>query len=225
MKSSSKFIANLIVLISFLVTAMAATGCERESEPPATQGVELDLAAGELVFEDDFEREELGEKWETGFEGWELSEGALTVQGARNDALWLQEPLPEQFRVSFTARSDSDDGDIKFEILGDGATHESGYVGIFGGWQNRLNIIARLDEHGDDRLVGADGYSVEPGRIYQMDVARVDDSLLWYVDGELFLAYEDENPLRGDDHRYFGFNNWETELTFDEFRIYDLTGM
>ncbi len=225
MKSSSKVIAKLFVLLSLLITLAVAIGCDREPESPPTQRVEIDLAAGELVFEDDFEREEIGENWKTGFDGWELSDGALKVQGARNDALWLQEPLPEQFRVSFVARSDSDDGDIKFEILGDGATHESGYVGIFGGWQNRLNIIARLDEHGDDRLVGADGYSVEPGRTYQMDVVRMDDSLMWYVDGELFLVYEDENPLRGDEHRYFGFNNWETELTFGEVRVYDLADM
>ena len=43
------------------------------------------------------------------------------------------------------ASSESPDGDIKFEVFGDGAKHESGYIAIFGGWQNRLNIIARLE--------------------------------------------------------------------------------
>ena len=194
---------------------VAACDRDQSADEPLPTG-------GEVVFEDDFDRQELGDSWQTGYEGWELVDGELKVSGARNDALWLQRPLPEEFRVSFAAKSGSAAGDIKFEILGDGQTHESGYVGIFGGWNNQLNIIARLDEHGDDRLVGAAGYTVEPGRSYQMDVVRTDHRLRWYVDGELFLSYDDPQPLRGEDHRYFGFNNWETPLTFDDLRIYDL---
>ncbi len=209
--------SRLLALVAVL-TLGGLWGCEREA---AVEDDGAGLEGGELVFSDDFS-EGLGDHWSTGFDGWEVADGVLTVEGARNDALWLQQPLPEQFRVSFTARSDSEEGDLKFEIAGDGATHESGYVGIFGGWNNRLNIIARLDEHGDDRHVGAAGQTVEPGRTYQMDVVRTDHRLRWYVDGELFLVYDDPEPLRGEGHGHFGFNNWNSPVTFGEFQVFDV---
>ncbi len=207
----------LLAMIVFISSSALVVGCDREEGEDAEP-----MPEGELVYEDDFSGDEVGSDWQTGFEGWSVEDGALQVQGAHNDALWLQEPLPESFRVNFRAKSDSEEGDIKFEILGDGETHESGYVGIFGGWSNQLNIIARLDEHGDDRLVGASEMSVEPGRVYEMDVVRTDGRLRWYIDGDLFLTYDDSEPLRGDGHRHFGFNNWEAPLTFEELRIYDL---
>ncbi len=214
MRMRSSILGSLVI---GLILAGVGLGCDRDRADDASH-----LTGGELVYEAEFDDGEIGTEWRTGFDGWGVVDGEIHAEGARNDALWLQEPLPDAFRVSFTARSESEEGDIKFEILGDGETHESGYVGIFGGWNNQLNIIARLDEHGEDRLVGADGHSVEPGRTYQMDVVRTDHRLRWYVDGDLFLAYDDANPLRGDEHRYFGFNNWEAPLYFDEVRIYDL---
>lgn len=213
----TKFVHWSLIAGLFGVGMVVAMGCDRDGGDEAAPPV-----GGELIYEEDFTGQTLGDEWHTGYEGWEIVDDTLHVQGAHNDALWLQEPLPEKFRVSFTARSQSAAGDIKFEILGDGRTHESGYVGIFGGWNNQLNIIARLDEHGDDRLEGAPEHTVQPGRTYDMDVVRTDDRLRWYVDGELFLSYDDASPLRGDGHRYFAFNNWETPLYFDDFRIYDL---
>jgi hypothetical protein len=209
-------------LVAAAICALLFSSCERiATSSSADDGA--GLTGGTLVFEDDFSGESVGPHWSTGFEGWRQEDGELLVQGARNDALWLSEPLPERFRVTFTARSDSEEGDLKFEILGDGQTHESGYVGIFGGWNNRLNIIARLDEHGDDRHVGAFGQSVEPGRTYEMAVVRTDHRLRWYVDGEHFLTYDDPEPLGGEGHRHFGFNNWNSPVRFGALRVYDLS--
>lgn len=208
------------IVVGVVLSSIAAgsIGCDRNDDDAET------LPDGELVYEDDFERDEIGDDWEAGGDHWRIEEGQLNVQGARNDGLWLQRPLPEEFRVRFTAQSGSEEGDIKFEILGDGSTHESGYIGIFGGWHNSLNVIARLDEHGDDRLEGADEMRVEPGRVYQMDVVRTDQRLRWFVDGELFLSYDDSDPLSGDEHRHFAFNNYTAPLVFDELRIYDVSG-
>ena len=222
--SSSLYIA----IITFIALAMTA-GCDCGSD------ADEPIPEGELVYQEDFSTDELGEEWQLGFyneederdgveidEIWQLVDETLHVHGAQNKGLWLDEPLPEEFRVSFTARSEAVAGDIKFEILGDGQANASGYVGIFGGWNNSLNIIARLDEHGDDRLEGAANHRVERGRTYQFDVVRTDHRLRWYVDGELFLTYDDAEPLRGEQHRYFAFNNWETPLYFDDLRIYDV---
>ena len=213
----------LAITSAVLVLGMFA-GCDRDSSETTDE-----LPDGELVYDENFNDEELGEEWQIGTgdreveeDVWQLVDGTLHVRGAYNSPLWLHEPLPEAFRVSFSARSESSAGDIKFEILGDGKSHESGYIGIFGGWNNSLNIIARLDEHGGDRHAGAAEQRVERGRTYEMDVVRTDNRLRWYVDGELFLTFDDGQPLRGDEHRYFAFNNWEVPLYFDDLRIYDL---
>ncbi len=221
------------IYVTFIVALTIAlfAGCDCNGAEPAEP-----LPEGELVYDEDFSTGELGPEWKLGFYNdeqerdgveiddiWQIIDGTLHVQGAQNKGLWLQKPLPEQFRISFTARSEAVSGDIKFEVLGDGQANASGYVGIFGGWNNSLNIVARLDEHGDDRLEGASQHRVERGRDYRFDVVRTDQRLRWYVDGELFLSFDDPAPLRGDDHQYFAFNNWETPLFFDDLRIYDVS--
>lgn len=213
----------LLVCLSVVVGA----GCKPRSgggAPGPGPAVDADrgLTGGTLVASEDFGGAELPAGWRAAGSAWKVEDGWLSVAGARNDALWFQTPLPDQVRVEFLAMSLSPEGDLKFEIFGDGSTHESGYVGIFGGWRNSLNIIARLDEHGDDRLVGAEGVQVEPNRTYRMAVVRTDARLRWYVDGELFLTYDDPAPLRGPEHAFFAFNDWDVPVRFDEFRVFDL---
>ena len=145
-----------------------------------------------------------------------------TFQGARNAPLFLDMELPENVRIEFRVRSLSDEGDIKFEVFTDGENHESGYIGIFGGWNNSMNIIARLDEHGDDKHIGAEGQAVTRNRIYEMAIVRTDNRLRWYVDGRSFLTYSDDEPLRGEGHEYFALNDWDAPLQFDDVRVYDL---
>ncbi|RVU45903.1 hypothetical protein EA187_09095 [Lujinxingia sediminis] len=218
---------------ALLATLMLAIACDQapdipqSGQAPAATTASADddttgLRGGQLIYKDTFDGSAPGESWQSGYGGWKIEEGRLRIAGAKNDALWLQTPLPENFRVSFEATALSEVGDLKFEILGDGQTHESGYIGIFGGWNNSLNIIARLDEHGDDRLVGARGQKVEPERTYTFTIVRTDKRLRWFVDGKPFLTYADEAPLQGEGHRYFAFNNWQAPAAFDNLEIYDL---
>lgn len=179
-----------------------------------------------LVFEDDFERSSLGSDWRRG-EGedgggeWRIVDGEVRGSQIRNDPLWLTRPLPQNVRIEFEARALNDDGDIKVEVFGDGRTHESGYILIFGGWNNKLDVIARLDEHGQDRKARPTR-SVEPKTNYEMAIERTGNAVKWYVDGEHFMTYEDTDPLRGRDHRYFAFNNWVAPVAFDDVKVYRL---
>jgi hypothetical protein len=176
-----------------------------------------------LVFSDDFERGLLGESWLALSDTWSLQDGWVVGGGARNEGLWLQVPLPADVRLSFDAKALGDEGDLKFEIFTDGRTHQSGYVGIFGGWDNRLNIIARLDEHGANRRVGAEGRHVEVDRVYRFEIERTDSRVIWRVDGEEFIVFDDDAPLAGDGHRFFGFNDWESPVRFDNIEVWDLS--
>lgn len=150
----------------------------------------------------------------------------LVGENIHNAALWLQTALPERTRVEFLATPLTKKGDVKAEIFGDGLTHQSGYILIMGGWSNQLNIIARQDEHGEDRR--RDNRCVVRERrrscanqdqTYHWAIERLADTVSWYVDGKLFMTFSDQHPLTG---RHFGFNNWEARVAFDDLKIVEI---
>ncbi|MCA9542365.1 MAG: hypothetical protein KC620_25885, partial [Myxococcales bacterium] len=214
-----------LVIAFFLVIAATISWSGRPSEP---------TSGGHLVFSDDFSGPAIGDDyfaspeadlgWEAGT--WTIVDGRLRAEKIHNAALWLKKPLPEKVRIEFDARAESPEGDVKCEVFGDGRTHQSGYILIFGGWKNTINAIARQDEHGEDRkedtrCAARKGrrLCVEPEVDYHWTIERTDGELRWYLDGNLFLTYDDRQPVRG---RHFAFNDWEAPVTFDNLRIYDL---
>jgi len=206
------------VFLAVLVTCGvigSLTACE--SKKRARLNPKEGLTGGVLVFEDDFERAETGEAWLNRSGRWRIEGGRLRGQNDRNEGLWLNEPLPGRVRVEFDATAESEEGDIKFEIFASEQRHQTGYIVIMGGWRNTVSIIARLDEHGDDRLEA--GLSAQKGRSYHFTVVRTDNALRWYVNGKLALQFRDEEPLRGS---YFAFSDWTAPVAFDNFKVFQL---
>ncbi len=176
-------------------------------------------------FSDDFERTQIGSAYEATGGNWRIENGELRVQGAKNHPLWLLRTLPREVRVEFDVRSESPDGDIKVEIFGDGASFAksdsytaTSYVIVFGGWNNSRNVLARMDEHGHDRVVGK-YQKVEPGRVYRFRIERMDGIVTVWVDDEVLMEMEDSEPLEGRGHDHFGFNNWQSHLCFDNLKV------
>lgn len=201
-----------------LVLALAALTCVcclRKKEPVLGN-----------KFEDKFERTTLGPDWRPTGGNFTIVDGVLEAQDCRNHTLWLRRRLPANVELGFEVWSDTEEGDIKFELFGDGhststgkgAYTATGYVLVFGGWNNSLSIIARMDEHADDRKTTRK-LKVESGRKYRMRVRRLQNELTWWIDGTLFLTYDDPDPLLGRGHEYFGFNNWEAPVSFDNLVI------
>lgn len=173
-------------------------------------------------FADRFDRSAIGPNYFTTGMHWRIADGELWAPEAKNNPLWLKMRLPRDVAIEFDARSETATGDragdIKFEIFGDGRNHASGYVCVFGGWGNTVSVIARLDEHGNDRKERKDR-KVEPMRRYHMRIERRGSVLRWLVDGELFLSYDDPHPLEGKGHDRFGFSSWAADLFFDNLTV------
>jgi hypothetical protein len=164
---------------------------------------------------------------------WRVENGELVSPGSKNNPLWAQTRLADDAVVEFDVKSLSPEGDIKFEIFGNGVDHASGYVLIFGGWNNSISIIARLDEHGPNfatidkskylsttrTRVEANPYKVEMGRTYHFRVERKGSLLVWSIDGREFMRFDDPIPLVGKGHDRFGFSSWESQLVFDNLSI------
>jgi hypothetical protein len=204
--------------------------------PPAEPAAAVSDPALDGPFSDNFDRAELGPEWRSTSSAWALSQGRLCGQNARNHPVWLARRLPTNASIAFQASSESPDGDIKAEFWGDGRSAASGqsytdatsYLTIFGGWQNRFHVLARIDEHAPDRREikltpgGADFQrsTVVPQRVYQFDVERRDGrSVRWRVDGVELLTYLDPQPLAGAGHEHFGFNDWQVRVCFDNLRV------
>jgi hypothetical protein len=191
------------------------SGCSPQGDP----------GLGPDGFSDDFERHDLGEAWNNTGGNYEVRDGTLHVSGARNKPLWLKRKLPNDVSIEFDAKSDSPDGDIKVEVFGDGVSKAesvsytaTSYVVIFGGWKNSRNVLARMNEHVDDRVVGEE-LKVVPGQTYHMKIERRGGTSGFWVDGRKIASMNDPEPLSGPGHDHFAFNNWQAPLTFDNLRI------
>lgn len=191
------------------------------------------------VFEDNFDRVELGPDWRALSPRWRINGGRLCARGARNRGVWLARPLPENAAIELDAVAESDDGDLKVELWGDGKsgatsasyTNATSYLAILGGWKNTKHVLARLDEHGDDRLeLDVDPESdderargVEPGQPYRFRIERADGrTITWSVNGTRYHELSDPRPLVGPGHDHFGFNDWDAPVCFDNLRIVPL---
>lgn len=198
-----------------------------------------------IPYEQDFSGA-LGPEWHSPSRAWKTVNGRLFSPGTHNVPLWLSAPLPKNVRVSFTAESKSEAVDLKFEIFADGEHHASGYVVILAGWNNSKSIIARLDEHGpeftptqiaalksevhkdrdaaakkyrEQRAIVAKYERQQPGRIYRFRFEKQDHDLRFFVDDMLYLEFFDPAPLFGAKHDRLAFNNWASEVYFDDLKI------
>lgn len=171
-------------------------------------------------FRDDFERGDLGPDWLAEGRDFRLQSGQLVTNAAGNRGLWLRRALPRDVRIEFTVRAQGTGADIKLEVFGDGqaAQPTSGYIVIFGGWGNTLNVIARRDENGADRAVGPSRPIVK-GQTYRMRIERKGRVIAAYVDEQLLARLEDPAPLEGPGHQFFAFNGWQSELWYDNLMI------
>lgn len=193
--------------ILLIVVVVAVGACSKQDKPART-----------IPFADDFQRADLGEAWRGTGGQWRIQDGKLTSPTARNQALWLDASLPRDVIVEFDAVSRSSAVDLKCEIFGDGKNHASGYILILGGWNNSISAIARLDEHGQDRKAIKDSRH-KPRTWYRWKIKRQGNKLEWFIDGKLYMTYDDPQPLADKGHDRFAFNNWESEVSFDNLVI------
>lgn len=200
-----------------LAVILVTAAC-RQPDPPAVGD----------AFTDDFERSEIGSNYRATADVYRIKDGALNVARSYNHPLWLRKKLPTDATIEFDCWSRSAAGDIKVEIWGDGesfahdrgAYTSSGYVFIFGGWNNSKSLIARGNEHGQDVISRVEP-KVELGRHYHWKIVKKGGHIDWFVDDmtKPFLTLEDKSPYAGVGHEYFGINDWESELWFDNLSI------
>jgi hypothetical protein len=224
------------------VPVASASGAKNPSaSAPAAEALAGKGGAIKAVFEDAFERGEIGPDWNLTSPVWRIDGGKLCGEGAKNHPAWLARKLPTNARIEFEAMSKSPDGDLKVELWGDGKsfakatsyTDASSYIAIFGGWKNTFHVLARIDEHAKDRpelKLDPDSPDlrarpIRPNNMYHFKIERSDGKTVrWYVDDLEIMTFADPNPLKGPGHEYLGFNDWDVPVCFDNLKITPLAG-
>ncbi len=210
----------------------------RPNPTPAPSGLAVapDAAVIDEALNEDFNRADLGPDWNPTSSAWRIDEGRLCAKGAKNHGVWFKRRLPKNARIEFDATSGSPEGDIKAEAWGDGRSRPAGttyddatsYIVVLGGWKNRLNVLARLNEHANNRVElrlvpGSEDPRTQPvveGRSYHVEIERNDGRTVRVtVDDLEVLEMEDPAPLVGHDHQHFAFNNWDVPVCFDDLII------
>ena len=202
-----------IVMCWIPLVALLLTGCPTD-EPMKTP------------FVDTFDRAELGGNYNNTGGPYRIVDNKLTIKGAYNHPLWLRKKLPRNAVIELDVMTKSASGDIKVEAWGDGQYYSAkkgaylatSYVFIFGGWHNSKSVLARMDEHAPDIKARTEP-KVVPNKVYHWKIKRQGSKIEWFIDGKAFLELDDPNPLEGDGHSHFGFNNWEVELVLDNLKI------
>ncbi|MBN2576059.1 MAG: hypothetical protein JXP73_15960 [Deltaproteobacteria bacterium] len=182
-------------------------------------------------FGDNFERAELGADWRDTGTSARIKNGKLNVAKAYNHPVWLRRKLPRDAQIDFDAVSMSPAGDIKVELYGDGESFDhdkgrydpTGYMIVFGGWNNSRSIIGRLGEHDEAVKAAYDRVGSEPlvlpGQTYHFTITRKGGAIEWKLGGRPYLSWNDPEPLFGSGHEYFAFNDWESDVSFDNLTI------
>ncbi len=215
---------------AFLLISSVGWGCE---------GCEIQETSTTLSspFSDNFDRPSLGAMWSSEMAGrWRIQydertkQGRLCVEQARNNPLFLRGALPRDVVVEFDAYAQEKDGDVKIELFTDGRFHATGYVLVHGGWNNAMSIIDRLGEHNRDCSAKEQNTRAHCRRWTRREkvvlqkrhhwkVIRHGEKLLWYLDGKLFMRYDDPQPLEGKGHQFFAFSNWIAHVCYDNLTI------
>jgi hypothetical protein len=194
-----------------IVLALVAVVASCKKPPPAANVT--------LPFADDFERAELGPHWTPSGGHWEIRNGQVFTTGANNAPLFLGVDLPADVVVEVSVVSETPTVDAKIELMTDGRAHQSGYIFILGGWDNQISTIARLDEHGKDR-VERRPTGVVGKRGYRWRIEKKGGDLRWYLDGKPYLQFKDAAPLDGPGHNRLAFSNWQNQLRYDNLKIW-----
>ena len=167
-----------------------------------------------LQFSDNFERAELGKKWEILGGTWEIKDGWLDAPGSDwgGSEIMTAGKFPGSQRLEFDSKSDNP-CDLTSIICG-----SYGYWdGYFMGFGSNDNSHSKLLVEGAE--VKQWDSVITPGKVHHQIVERDGDTIKHVLDGKTVMTYKHSNPLKGENHQKIGFYIW-TSGQIDNVKIY-----
>ena len=167
----------------------------RAAFPPAVRGLRW-----KPVFEDDFQRKELGPDWRTLRGTWRLEGGMACADGVA----WLAYTKPVARPVKITYHAVSTQPCDLSCFLARGRSPMAGYMLGFGANGNALNKLLRQGTP----VAESSRYLIRPGRLHQVEAVFTDTYVGMTVDGRMVLERREPNPVKGLDT--IGLYTWKS---------------
>ena len=210
------------------LTAATRHAAEREDRRTAPRTL-APVDAWLPVIEDRFERESLGDEWETPAGVWTIEDGQL-VTTSRGAILLTAADIPGLQRIVFDIMAPTPAGHDFLQKEGGAPVSDlspllhadatdrptrTGYFLQFGGGNNTHNTLLRrgssVTQHADAAIV--------PDRMHRM-IAEFDGThVRLTVDDEIVLEYPEPDPLIGAGHGRAGIHLW-TGARIDRIAVY-----
>ncbi|MHC5077442.1 MAG: protein kinase domain-containing protein [Planctomycetota bacterium] len=175
-----------------------------------------------LVFEDDFERDELGPPWKTVIGEWEIHDGALCCLKQSDNIIVILEKYPGDVRIEYDAWA------VDWPVCSlscflnssDRNPIQEGYYLGFGDNMNKRSYILRRQAY----VANNTGALVRNGHKHKIVGERIGSKITLSVDSQVVNAYTDYFPLSSAEHAHVGFYSWFSHAHFDNVRIYTKIG-
>lgn len=172
-----------------------------------------------LVWEDGFERAELGDQWFVRQPGAkvEIVDGRLHM-GAGAPVVMVNRPFAPDIMIEFEAEADPDNPpcDISVAMAG---SNIKGYVHLlaFGGRSNQANQIIGGGAHQVDHHPA---FLIEHGKTYHLRAVKEGPWLRYFVDGQKILETRVADPLGGPGFDRVGLVTWNG-MYVDNVKVYE----
>ncbi len=175
----------------------------------------VDGATWEKVWQDDFNRETLGDNWVLrggGHCSAKIVDGQLHLDGG-GATLLVNRPFAPDVKLTFTAMADPDDPPCDLSA-GMACSPFLGYGHLlaFGGTNNQANQILGLSAH--KRHFEPD-MLIEHGRTYKMEAIKEGPRLAYYADGKLLVEAMAHDVLGGPGFDHVALVTWNGMIVDD----------
>jgi hypothetical protein len=175
----------------------------------------------DLVFNDDFERDQLGGDWKVIGGQWRIKAGKLICSSGYSEIV-INRAFPGCQRIEFEAMTPSDnsrpcDFSPFIHSAGKGSKQpDGGYLFQFGASGNTLNRIVRNDTQLEDRSVQS---FIVPGKIHHVLAELDGDTLRLVVDGNTIVESRDPAPIMNPDQQMAGLYMY-ADTAVDNVKVY-----
>ncbi len=180
----------------------------------------------ELVFEDTFDRKEIGANWKMDAGRGDIIDNNLVISGDAGVEARLLIPHDPIVRFEFQARvppgyNACDMSAYMFTTPGklDSFHEPSGYLFGFGVGNNERSVLRRAGHI----MVSRNDVLIEPGKWHTVVCEKDSTSVKLFIDGEEALAVEDHYPPRFDEEMHALIYTWKSQLEIRYVKLYSKT--
>lgn len=165
------------------------------------------LDDAQVVFADDFDRDDVGESWIVEQGTWQTcrvaglkTEGVVGINGETypDSFLWTRQSFEGDIALELEAECLSDPpNDINLVICGKSPNYPPPEVPLYlfglGGWENTKTGVERAPDYKWKVLTAL--FTLKPRTSYQVQAARIGNSFYLFVDDRLVIEATDVDPL------------------------------